>query len=248
MNAQNTDQSPVHVVLVPGSWLGAWAWDDVLPTLRDAGLTPHPVTLPGLGSIDVDRSAITLDDHVRAVAEIVDDLDGDVVLVGHSGGGVVVQSVIDRRPGRVQRAVYVDCGPLAAGAAIHPLPADASAAERTADIPLPPWDELEAGGTSLDGLDDEARAHLRRRAVPHPGGVSTAPVRLTDERRLAVPVTVICTSIPSPVLRELVAAGQLPTELPRIASVEYVDLPTGHWPMLSRPAELGRAVAEAVRR
>lgn len=246
-NAVHTDH-PVHAVLVPGSWLGAWAWDDVLPTLCDAGLTPHPVTLPGLDSVDADRSAITLDDHVRAVADIVDGLDGDVVLVGHSGGGVVVQCVIDRRPGRVRRAVYVDSGPLVDGAAIHPLPEDASAAERSADIPLPPWHELEAQGNSLGGLDDEARERFRMRAVPQPGGVSTAPVRLTDERRFAVPVTVICTSIPSPVLQELVADGRIPAELPRVASVEYVDLPTGHWPMLSRPVELARAIADAALR
>jgi len=43
-----------HVVLVPGFWLGAWAWDDVVPVLRDAGLTPHAVTLPGLESPDDD--------------------------------------------------------------------------------------------------------------------------------------------------------------------------------------------------
>src|SRR5665647_1640777 len=100
-----------HVVLVPGFWLGAWAWDDVVPVLRDAGLTPHAVTLPGLESPGEDRSAVTLDDHVAAVRDLVDGLAGDVVLVGHSGGGAVVQMVTDQRPERVRRVVYVDSGP-----------------------------------------------------------------------------------------------------------------------------------------
>lgn len=235
--ATSTD---VHVVLVPGFWLGAWAWDRVLPGLRDAGLTPHAVTLPGLESADADRTGLTLDDHVRAVTDLVDGLDGDVVLVGHSGGGMVVQGVLDRRPGRIRRAVYVDTGPLREGESIAP-PSDA------ADHPLPSWEELAEQGNSADGLDEELRAELVRRAVPHPAGVAGAPAHLTDRRRLDVPVTVICSSIPSEVMQQLVAAGRIPAELPDVRDVTWVDLPTGHWPMLSRPADLAAAVAAVAR-
>src|SRR5665648_793194 len=107
-----------HVVLVPGFWLGAWAWDDVVPVLREAGLTPHAVTLPGLESPGDDRSAVTLDDHVTAMRDLIDGLTGDVVLVGHSGGGAVVQMVTDQRPERVRRVVYVDSGPVLDGVAV----------------------------------------------------------------------------------------------------------------------------------
>jgi pimeloyl-ACP methyl ester carboxylesterase len=69
-----------------------------------------------------------------------------------------------------------------------------------------------------------------------------------DARRLTVPVTVICASLPSTVLRQLMAGGQIPTELPDYDDVEYVDLPTGHWPMFSRPADLAALIATAARR
>lgn len=244
MTTTQTPRTPTHVVIVSGYWLGAWAWDAVVPVLRDAGLTPHPVTLPGLGapgSPGEPRPGITLDDHVAAVRDLVDGLEGDVVLVGHSGGAFVVQMVVDQRPDRVRRVVYVDSGPLNDGLALRP-------GDPANDVPLPSWAELEAEGSSLDGLDDDALARFRALAMPQPGGVATAPVRVGDPRRFAVPVTAICTSIPSGVLRELIGSGQMPSELGAYADVEYVDLPTGHWPMLSRAADLGAALTAAARR
>jgi pimeloyl-ACP methyl ester carboxylesterase len=236
---------PVHVVLVPGFWLGAWAWDDVVPHLEAAGLVPHPVTLPGLepGSTAAERAAVTREDHVGAVAELVDGLDGAVVLVGHSGGGPVVQQVVDRDPARVRRVVYVDTGPLVDGAALNPgLPDDA------ADVPLPSWGELADQGSSTDGLDDAALATFRERAVPTPAPVARGAVHVSDPARLAVPATVVCSSIPSTVLAELATPGPpLHTELGEIADLTYVDVPTGHWPMLSRPRELADAIVAAAR-
>lgn len=228
----------VHVVLVPGFWLGAWAWDRVLPGLRAAGLEPHPVTLPGLESPDADRSRVTFDDHVRAVLDVVATLDGDIVLVGHSGGGMVVQHVLDRAVDRVGRVVYVDSGPLRAGSAIDP-------GATGADHPLPTWDEFAAQGSSAEGLDEELRAEISRRAVPHPARVASAPADPRDPRRLGVPATIICTSISSDAVQGMFGAGVIPAEVPDMTDVTYVDLPTGHWPMLSRPDDLAAAIAAA---
>lgn len=234
------DRSPtVHAVLVPGFWLGAWAWDGVVPVLRAAGVEPHALTLPGMDP-GAPRPGVTLEDHVDAVLDAVRACDGPVVLVAHSGGAVVAQVAIDREPDAVRRVVYVDTGPV--------LPGTALAAAGEGDLPLPSWDELAAAQTSAEGLDDDARAAFRARAVPHPGGVARAAADVRDPRRLAVPATFVCTSIPSAVLQQLAATGQIPTELPALADVRYVDLPTGHWPMLSRPDELGRVLVEEARR
>lgn len=245
MTTNESTEKAVHVVLVPGFWLGAWAWDDVVPHLEAAGLVPHAVTLPGLdpASTAADRARVTRDDHVDAVARLVDGLDGRVVLVGHSGGGPVVQQVADRDPARIERIVYVDTGPLVDGASLAPdLPADA------AELPMPSWEELGEGGSSLDGLDDAALARFRERAVPMPGPVARGPVRVSDPERLRVPVTAICSSIPSAVLAELAHPGPpLHTELGELADLTYVDVPTGHWPMFSRPRELAGAIADAAR-
>lgn len=244
MSNHDTTEQPLHVVLVPGFWLGAWAWDDVVPHLEAAGLVPHAVTLPGLdpGTTAQDRARVTREDHVDAVARLVDGLDGRVALVGHSGGGPVVQQVADRDPARIERIVYVDTGPLVDGAALSPdLPADA------AEVPLPDWETLAEDGSSLDGLDDAALARFRERAVPTPGPVARGTVHLTNPARRDVPATVICSSIPSSVLAELAHPGPpLHTELGELTDLTYVDLPTGHWPMLSRPRDLAAALVDAV--
>lgn len=236
----DTAHAPVHVVLVPGYWLGGWAWDDVVPALTGAGLVPHAVTLPGLGSPEADRSAVTLDDHVRAVGDLVTSLDGDVVLVGHSGGALVVQQLVDQHPDRIRRAIYVDGGPMLDGVALFP-----DVPQGTVDLPFPDDDALAEGELSTEGIDADGLAALRARAVREPATVMRSPVHVSDERRFQVPVTVICTSLPSGVLRQLAESGNLPTELLRYEHVEMVDLPTGHWPMLSRPAELGGLIAAA---
>src|SRR4051794_32846852 len=112
----------MDIILIPGFWLDGSSWDEVVPTLEEAGHRTHPLTLPGMESRDADRSAITLRDHVDAVVAAIDSLDpadGGVVLVGHSGGGAIAHAAVDARPDRVARVVYVDSGPLGDGGGIN---------------------------------------------------------------------------------------------------------------------------------
>ncbi len=230
----------MDIVLVAGFWLGGWAWDDVRPGLERAGHTVHALTLPGLESLDSPRAAITLTDHVDAIANVVSGL-GRCALVAHSGAGTPVHAVVDRWPARVARAVYVDSGPIGDGVSVR----DDIAPEQV-ELPLPPWEEF--GGTSLlDGLDQRRLDAFRRRAVPHPAGPARDPQRLSDPRRFDVPVTVITSSYRPEQVRAL-AAKQMPmfAELARLRQVDYVDLPTGHWPMFSRPVDLTAALLEVV--
>ena len=75
----------MDIILVAGLWMGGWAWYEVAPALEREGHRPVPLTLPGMGSADADRSAITLADHVAAVVAAIDEAPGErVVLVGHS--------------------------------------------------------------------------------------------------------------------------------------------------------------------
>jgi pimeloyl-ACP methyl ester carboxylesterase len=232
----------MDIILVPGFWLDASSWSEVTPPLAAAGHRVHPLTLPGLESADAPRSGIGLRTHIDAVVAKIDALDAPVVLVGHSGGGAVIHGAVDARPDRVVRAVYVDSGPLGEGGVINDeLPADGD------EVPLPPWELFEAG--DLVDLDEELRAEFCARAIPHPRGAAADKQELHDERRYEVPATVIACEFPSSVLAEMIEGGHpYVAELGRIRNVEYVDLPTGHWPQFTKPGELGAAILAAVDR
>src|SRR5688500_18894267 len=147
------------IVLVPGFWLGAWAWDEVAGALRADGHDVTALPLPGLESVDADRSAITMSDHVDAICEAVEAAGSPVVLAVHSGAGAPGYAVTDRMPEQIAAMVYVDTG--AAKGALDP---DFGAVEH----PLPPQEEL-AAEENLDGLSDEQLETFRARAVPEPG-------------------------------------------------------------------------------
>ena len=112
----------MDIILIPGFWLDGSSWDEVVPALERAGHRTHALTLPGMESTDADRAGITLRDHVDAVAGVIDSLEPDgrkVVLVGHSGGGTTGHAVVDARPSRVARMIYVDSGPVGEGGVIN---------------------------------------------------------------------------------------------------------------------------------
>ena len=90
-------------------------------------------------------------------------------------------------------------------------------------------------------------AGLSASAIPSPARVTTDPQRLSDERRYQVPVTVIATEFSSDMLRGWIGHGLAPVqELTRIRQVEYVDLPTGHWPQFTRPEDLARVILASI--
>jgi pimeloyl-ACP methyl ester carboxylesterase len=233
----------MDIILIPGLWLDGSSWDGVVPALKDAGHRTYALTLPGMESKDADRSEITLRDHVDAVVEVIDSIepaDGTVLLVGHSGGGAIAHAAVDARPDRVGRVVYVDAGPLGHGGVINDeLPAE------NGEVPLPDWSLFDE--EDLVDLDDKLRAAFRKRAIPSPVHVARDPQQLTDERRYDVPITVIACEFPSAMLRDWIAQGHpYVRELAKIRNVDYIDLPTGHWPQFTRPAELGRSILASV--
>jgi pimeloyl-ACP methyl ester carboxylesterase len=112
---------------------------------------------------------------------------------------------------------------------------------------LPDWSLFD--DEELVDLDDERREALRARSVPEPRGVAYDRFVLTDDRRYDVPATIICCALPSARLREWVAEGSpWVAELAAMQDVEYVDLPTGHWPQFTKPKELAQAILAAVDR
>ena len=235
--------APAPLVLTPGHWLGGWAWDDVAADLRARGHDVVPVTLPGLDPADPARATRTLADQVAALDAVVRRFaPGSAVLVVHSGANFPANLLLDADPGAVARVVYVDSGPVADGAAFDAeFPADA------AELPLPPFATL-ARRASLDGLDEAALDRFRARAVPEPAPVLRERVALRDDARRDVPATIIACSFPSEVMLRMAKDGDpMMAETATLRDLEVVDLPTGHWPMWSRPTELAAAIAAAAR-
>jgi pimeloyl-ACP methyl ester carboxylesterase len=232
----------MELILIPGFWLNGASWDEVAQPLKAAGHTVHALTLPGLESRDADRTTIGLRDHVDAVIAVVDALAGPVVLVGHSGGGAIAHAVADARPDSIARVVYVDSGPLGDGGVINDeLPVV------NGEVPLPDWSVFDDG--DLVDLDDGLRAMFRDIAIPEPVRVTSDKQVLTNPKRYDVPVTVICCEFPADSIREWIAKGSpFVAELAAIKDYELVDLPTGHWPQFTKPAELATAIQVAVDR
>ena len=225
------------VVLVPGFWLGAWAWDDVVAALRADAHEVTALTLPGLDSVDADRSKITFSDHVDAISDAVKAAGRPVVLAVHSGAGATGYAVTDGIPEAIAHMVYVDSGP-----ATGPLDAGFEAVELSL---APTWEEL---GENLDGISEEQLRTFRERAVPEPGGVLHGSAELRNEARLEVPTTAICTAFTSEQYKSAVEEGQ--TWLGGFADlhkVTWVDLPTSHWPMWSRTQELAAIIGDIAR-
>ena len=112
-------------VLVHGAWHGGWCWKRVAPLLRAAGheVYTYTPTLTGLGerahllSRDID-----LDTHITDIVNVLayEELT-DVVLVGHSYGGMVIAGVADRVPERVAHLVYLDAFVPRDGQAVHDI-------------------------------------------------------------------------------------------------------------------------------
>jgi len=112
LRPQITDESQARktYVLVHGAWHGGWCWRDVRNKLEDAGHRVFTPTLTGLGErVHLLSPETGLDTHINDIIQhiIYEDL-SDVILVGHSYGGMVITGVIDRLKDRISHIVYLD--------------------------------------------------------------------------------------------------------------------------------------------
>jgi pimeloyl-ACP methyl ester carboxylesterase len=228
------------IILVPGFWLGAWAWDEVVEALRAGGIEDvTALTLPGLESADADRSSVSLEDHVNAIVDAVEAAGEPVVLAVHSATGFSGYAASDRVPEKIAAMVYVDTAP-----GVGALDPDFDAVEK----PMV-WSEIEAE-ENLDGLTEEQKERFRQRAVPVPGSLIRQGIELTNDARRDIPSTFICTGFTAEQYQSY--AREHPewaflAGIPELRNATWIDLPTSHWPMWSRPIELAAIIAQVAR-
>ncbi len=224
----------MDILLVAGLWLDGSVWDDVVSALEPLGHRAVPLTLPGQG--DGSASA-TLDDQVAAVLAAVGAASGKPMVVGHSAACTLAWLAADARPEQVAKVALIGGFPSSDG---QPYADFFELKDGVMDFPG--WGPFE-GPDSAD-LDEEARRIIASRAIPVPEGVAKAVVRLADERRFDVPVVLVCPEFTPAQAEGWIAAGDVP-ELAKAKHLEFVDIDSGHWPMVSKPIELARLLAAA---
>jgi len=231
-------------VLVHGGGHGGWCYQRVASLLRSAGHDVHTPTLTGL----VERAhlmsaGIDLDTHITDVVNVLhyDDLD-DVILVGHSYGGMVITGVADRAAARIGRLVFLD--------AATPLNN-----QSLVDVAGPVIEAVRPYGRVVDGVelvlfpdpeivklygvtDPNDVAWMTERLTPHPWACFAQKLRLTNEDALwAIPqYHIFCTSTLATRDPELVGKAR--------AEGRLWDIDTGHDLMITEPKRVADALLE----
>lgn len=224
-------------VLIPGAWLGAWAWKKTAGELQKKGHEAYPVTLTGMGErVHLATKDVGLETAVQDVLNVIkyNELDG-FVLVGHSFAGKVAAVVADRARAKVKKVIYLDSfrpenvpepqggfdpsrefGALAPGEFAFPL-TDAT---------------IDNIGKDVHG---EPRARLKSLATPWPGKMAKDSLTISKDYDWRKEAYIFCTLSGDPV-DDIVAGkyGKLygPHKL----------METGHWPMLTKPEELAKVL------
>lgn len=225
----------MDLLLVAGLWLRSSIWSAVADELERLGHHPIPVELPG---VDDGSTAASLEDQLAAVLAAVDDADRPVV-VGHSAACGLAWMTADRRAETIAGLLLVGGFPPIDGepyADLFPV--------TDGVMPFPGWAPF--AGPDSDDLSEGQRDSIAAGAVPVPEGVATGIVRLRNEQRFDVPVVLICPEYDPDQARAWIDAGHLP-ELAQADRVSFVDIDSGHWPMVSRPIELARIIDAATR-
>jgi pimeloyl-ACP methyl ester carboxylesterase len=233
----------MQFVLIHGGWQGGWCWDGVAEELRRKGHEVFAPTMRGSESGQADRAGVTLSEMADRVMRDIADRDlRDVVAVGHSGGGPVIQLLREAEPARFKRLVFIDAWVLQQGQAIYDIlngelvqslraAADASPGRA---IPMPKefW-----CGALLNDLPAEEASLWFDRTVPCPEGWLTEKVKLPTFAETAVPTSYVFLEQDVTVPREIYQANAAQLKQPKTTGA-----PGSHEAMLSRPVELAVSV------
>jgi pimeloyl-ACP methyl ester carboxylesterase len=159
------------------------------------------------------------------------------MVVGHSAASSLAWLAADARPAKISKVALVGGFPSPGGKAYFDgFPV------RDGAMPFPGWGEFE-GPDSAD-LDDAAKQAIASAAIPVPEGVTRGVIRYADERRYDVPVVLVCPEFTPAQAREWIDKGEVP-ELAKSKNVSFLDIDSGHWPMISAPADLARLLSQA---
>lgn len=240
-----------NFVLVHGAWHGGWCWQRVVQRLSAAGHRVHAPTLTGVGErAHLLAPTITLETHIEDIAAVLEAEElSDVVLAVHSYAGMIGTAIADRMGTRLRHLVYVDAVVPRPGESWSSTHARATREARLAGAAASADYSLAVADPNNYGLEGDDYEWVKRRLTPHPGHTYEAPLDFDPARVAAVPRTFVNCIRP--------ALPTIDAIRPRMADpgfwggawragggAQVVELDTGHDPMVSRPGELSRILAD----
>jgi pimeloyl-ACP methyl ester carboxylesterase len=233
-------------VLIHGGGHGGWCWQRTARLLRAQGHEVHTPSLTGFGErVHLDDGHVTFDTFVTDVASLLEFEDlRDVVLVGHSMGGVIVPRVAEAARDRVGAAVFLAAVVLADGEslieAIPQTPAIAKAVTIAEDGTLTTDVDLLLEALLCDATEEDRR-WVAERHRPYPNAALVEPGRLSAFLALGLPSAYVAASRDLTITRP-VARGfheRLPAGSP------YLEVDAGHDCMVTQPAAVADALVTA---
>ncbi|MEZ5565656.1 MAG: alpha/beta fold hydrolase [Gammaproteobacteria bacterium] len=238
----------VTIVLVHGAWHGAWCWRHVVPRLEQQGHRVLAPDLPGHGDDPESPHTQTLSRYVRRILSVVADVDGPVVLVGHSLAGLVISAVAEALPTRVARLIFVSALlPRDGDSLVRICSADPENPMNTATVRTPEQKSQTVDPARLQQVfypDCPAAdvALARQRLGPEPLATMFNTVRVTPERFGTVARSYIyCVhDVALPLFLQEQMVADSPCE-------SVVRLDCGHSPFFAVPDQLASAINTLVR-
>jgi pimeloyl-ACP methyl ester carboxylesterase len=94
-------------ILIHGSWHSAWNWHRVLPILKEKGHNAIAIDLPGMGRDKTPVGKVSMQTTVQYICDIIDRVEGKVILVGHSKNGIMISQAAEYRPHKIEKLIYL---------------------------------------------------------------------------------------------------------------------------------------------
>ena len=225
-------------LLVHGACTGGWCWEKVVPLLEAAGHKACAPDLPGLGDDQTPPANVTLADNVDKLARILDKMEEQVILVGHSLGGVTISQLAEARRRKIKALVYV-CAllPTSGKSGRDMTSLEPDTLFRLSRQVSPDGKTYTFARDKLPSLfyadvSPEDRYKAMQRLRPQPLAISTTPVTLTEERFGSVPRWYIeC-------IHDNAIRIALQRTMAKKTPCKVLRLECGHSPFFSNPEEL----------
>lgn len=245
--AQTTESKSPHFLLVHGALHGAWCFFKLIPQLEARGYRVSAIDLPSHGIDRTDPGSVTLSDYRDCVVKRINEIDGPVVLVGHSVGGIVLSEVAEAIPEKIERLIYLTAYLLVDGETMFDV------ALKDAESKVNPYivvdQEAKIGYVRQDEIkslyyqdcSDEDVALAKSLLVINPLQPLVTPVRVTPERFGRVRKTYISCAddhAVGPATQSMMTA--------RWPDMQVLHIEGGHSPFLAQPEKLADLLVRAV--